>query len=186
MFAIDSGHGGEYVVGGINQPQEPFRAAGDPPLEQSLPSVGPTAPLGNPTGQRRSAPPVDPQPADGDRPSYPANLSSPPLLYPGYSADQYGPHPVGRPSGTNRTAIAALVTSLVGLLFCGLPSVAGLIIGIVALSQTKRTGQKGRGLALAASIIGGVGIALFFGAVILFLVAASDECGLVKHHTGCY
>jgi hypothetical protein len=93
---------------------------------------------------------------------------------------------VGRPSGTNRTAIAALVTSLVGLLFCGLPSVVGLVIAIVALGQTKRTGQKGRGLAMAASIIGGLGIALFFGAAILFLVAASDECGLVKHHTGCY
>jgi hypothetical protein len=83
-------------------------------------------------------------------------------------------------------AIAALVTSLVGLLFCGLPSIVGMVLGMVALGETKRTGQKGRGLALAGIIIGAVVIVVVVGAVILFLVAASDECGLVNHHTGCY
>jgi hypothetical protein len=61
-----------------------------------------------------------------------------------------------------------------------------MVLGIVALGETKRTGQKGRGLALAAAIIGGVVIVVVVGGVILFVVKLSGECGLVNHHTGCY
>jgi hypothetical protein len=170
------------VVGGINQPDEPFRAVQDPSLEQSQPSGDPTPQLGYPP----SAPPVYPQPGDGYRSFDPAHRSSPPPRYPGYPADPHDHYPMGRPSGTNRKAIAALVTSLVGLLFCGLPSIVGMVLGIVALGETKRTGQKGRGLALAAAIIGGVVIVVVVGGVILFVVKLSGECGLVNHHTGCY
>ncbi len=62
-----------------------------------------------------------------------------------------------KPPGTNGKAIAALVTSLAGLLFCGLPSIAGIILGIVAMRETKRTGQDGFGLAVAGVAIGGGG-----------------------------
>lgn len=53
---------------------------------------------------------------------------------------------------TNGFAIAALVTSLVGLL-CG-GSVLGLIFGLIALSQIRRTGQRGRGMAITGVVVG--------------------------------
>ncbi|WP_431235504.1 DUF4190 domain-containing protein [Mycolicibacterium psychrotolerans] len=52
------------------------------------------------------------------------------------------------------------MTSLAGLLLCGLPSIAGIILGIVAMRETKRTGQDGFGLAVAGVAIGAVIIAL--------------------------
>lgn len=61
-----------------------------------------------------------------------------------------------RPVGTNGAAVASLITSLVGLLFCGIPSTAGLILGIIAMRQTRRTGQDGHGIAVAGTVIGGV------------------------------
>jgi len=74
-----------------------------------------------------------------------------------------------KPPGTNGKAVAALACSLGGLLFCGLPSVVGLILGIVAMRETKRTGQEGYGLALAGTIIGGL-VTVGFVLYILFFV----------------
>ncbi|MGW0159017.1 DUF4190 domain-containing protein [Mycobacterium sp. NPDC003323] len=95
----------------------------------------------------------------GDRPlEYPDDAALPPPVhhppYPGYPA--YPGYPPPRPVGTNGMAIGALVSALAGLVFCGLPSVAGLILGVIAMRQTKRSGQDGYGLALAGTIIGGV------------------------------
>lgn len=77
-----------------------------------------------------------PYPAYPSYPSYPG--------YPGYPA---------RPPGTNGKAIAALATALGGLICCGLPSIVGLVLGIIAMRETRRTGQKGFGLAAAAVVI---------------------------------
>jgi Domain of unknown function (DUF4190) len=64
-----------------------------------------------------------------------------------------------KPPGTNGKAIAALVTSLVGLMCCGLPSIAGLILGVIAMRETRRTGQDGYAIALVGAIIGGLVVA---------------------------
>ena len=72
----------------------------------------------------------------------------------------------GKPLGTNGKAIASLVTALAGLVFCGLPSIAGLILGIIAMRECRRSGQDGYGLALAGTIIGGLITAL----VVLYFV----------------
>jgi hypothetical protein len=70
--------------------------------------------------------------------------------------------PYAEPSSTNGKAIGALVTSLAGvpLCFCLVPSIVGIVLGIVAMNDVKKTGQQGRGMALAAIIVGGVTIAL--------------------------
>ena len=80
-------------------------------------------------------------------------------VYPGYQP--YDPYRPGKPLGTNGKAIASLVTALAGLVFCGLPSIAGFILGIIAMRECRRTGQDGYGLALAGTIIGGLITALF-------------------------
>ena len=69
-------------------------------------------------------------------------------------------------------AIAALVTSAgIVLLCCGLPSIVGLILGVVGMRETKRTGQDGYGIALIGAIIGGLAVAgwvIYPAAVIIY------------------
>ncbi|GAB4100773.1 DUF4190 domain-containing protein [Sinomonas halotolerans] len=54
---------------------------------------------------------------------------------------------------TNGLAIAALISSF-------FISLLGVILGHIALNQIKRTGEGGRGLAIAGLVIGYAGIAL--------------------------
>ena len=107
----------------------------------------PYAAVDYPTAYPPLPPPVYPQAAP-----YPTG-------YPGYQA--YDPYRVVKPPGTNGKAIAALVCALAGLMFCGLPSIAGLILGIIGMRECRRTGQDGYGLALAGTIVGGLVVALF-------------------------
>lgn len=123
-------------------PEQPFRGAEYPPLEQSAPQADPYAPVDYPTSYPPLPPPVYPQPA-----------------YLGYNP--YDPFRPAKPPGTNGKAIAALVTALGGLMFCGLPSLAGLVLGPIAMRECRRTGQDGFGIALAGTIIGGVVTALW-------------------------
>lgn len=127
-------------------PEQPFRGAEFPPLERSAAQPDPYAPVDYPRGYPPLPPPVYPQ-----APAYPNT-------YPGYPP--YDPYRLGKPLGTNGKAIAALVCALAGLMFCGLPSIAGLILGIVAMRECRRTGQDGYGLALAGTIVGGLVVAL--------------------------
>jgi hypothetical protein len=126
-------------------PDQPFRGGEYPPLEQSAPQADPYAPVDYPTGYPPLPPPVYPQPCG--------------YTYPGYPS--YGPYRQAKPPGTNGKAIAALVTALAGLMFCGLPSTAGLILGPIAMRECRRTGQDGYGIALAGAIIGGLVTALW-------------------------
>ena len=82
----------------------------------------------------------------------------------------------GRPAGTNGKAIAALVTSLAGLVFCGVPSIVGLILGIIAMRETKRTGQDGHGMALAGVIVGALAVVgwLLYAVIIVFAIAVTS------------
>jgi hypothetical protein len=92
----------------------------------------------------------------------------PPPSYP----PAYGPgggYPQA-PSGTNGLAIAALICSLIGLCCGGVLSIVGIILGFVAKSQIRRTGQGGSGMATAAIVIGFVIIVLW---VIYVIVAAA-------------
>ena len=54
----------------------------------------------------------------------------------------------------NKPAIIGLVLSIISVFGLGLAGIAGFILGIVALVQIKHTHEKGRGLAIAAIIVG--------------------------------
>src|SRR3989344_2581016 len=54
----------------------------------------------------------------------------------------------------NKPAIIGLVLSIISVFGVGLAGIAGFILGIVALVQIKHTHDKGRGLAIAAIIVG--------------------------------
>ncbi len=84
-----------------------------------------------------------------------------------------GPQPgwyAPQPQKTNALAIVAFVMSLA----CALPLVP-LILGIIALSQIRTRGEKGKGLAVAAIVIHGVTIAFYGIFVVLGLTGALDD-----------
>jgi hypothetical protein len=84
-----------------------------------------------------------PGPGAYQEPTYGPGPYPPPGGYPGPG---YPPPPAQKP-GTNGFAIASLIFGIIGGVLLG------FIFGFIALSQTKRTGQNGRGLALAGVIL---------------------------------
>jgi hypothetical protein len=87
-------------------------------------------------------------------PEYPPQPPQPPQ----YGLPRYGqpfpaaPHQRYVPPGRNGFAIAALVFSLIGGI------VFSIVFGILALVQTRRSGQKGRRMAASALVLSGVWI----------------------------
>ncbi|MEU3658233.1 DUF4190 domain-containing protein [Streptomyces sp. NPDC032940] len=77
----------------------------------------------------------------------------------------YGAFP--RQAPVNGVAIAALVLGLL----CFVPA-AGLVLGLIALRQIRRKGERGKGLAVAGSVLSSVGLALWV--VSLSTGAAAD------------
>ena len=145
----------------MSHPYEPHRGGEYPPLESFAAQPDPYAPVDYPTGYPPLPPPV-----------YPQGGGYLPPPYPGYPP--YDPYRQGKPLGTNGKAIASLVSSLAGLLFCGLPSIAGLILGVIAMRECRRTGQDGYGFAVAGTVVGALVtalIALYF--IFIIGIAAS-------------
>ena len=157
-----------------------------PSQDNSFSPVDPHAPINYP--EYPAYPPAYPPPAYPPPPPYPPGpyQAGPPGYgmpppYPGYQ-DPYNPYQrYQNPSSTNGLAIASLVTSVGGLLL-GIPltfvcwigfliPVVGVVLGIVALSQIKRTQQQGRGLAIAGISVGGGAIALTVIALVVFVAA---------------
>lgn len=145
-----------------SDPEKPSEAGATeyPPLEDAAPQPDPSQPVDYPS-DAGLPPPIYPPPPYPGAAGYPSQ----PGYYPGY--DPYRPV---KPPGTNGKAIAALVTSLAGLFCCGVPSIVGLILGVVAMRETKRTGQDGYAIALIGAIIGGLAVA---GWVIYLLLSIS-------------
>ncbi|GHG95844.1 DUF4190 domain-containing protein [Streptomyces lanatus] len=71
-----------------------------------------------------------------------------------YGHPGYGPY--GRPVSINGLAIASLVLGIL----CFVPAV-GLVLGLIALAQIKRKGERGKGMAVAGSILSTVGLVLW-------------------------
>ncbi|BBX23487.1 hypothetical protein MTER_28980 [Mycolicibacter terrae] len=156
-----------YPQGGYPPPPPP---AGFPPP----PSAGGYPPrFDAPSG---GYPPPPGYGAPGEYPGY----SAPPGYPPGYGpppgyapGNGYGtPYPggyfnPGQPQKTNVLAVSSLVVALLGLLFWPL-ALVGAVLGVVALSQIKRTGEAGHGIAVAGTAVGAAAVVLSF---ILAMVA---------------
>jgi hypothetical protein len=130
-------------------PQDPFATPGDDqpqdrPQDPSQPQAPP--PYGQP--QPGSVPADYPQPGYGQQ----------------YAQQPFGQPPHPQAQGTSALAIGALISAF-------LCSPLGIILGFVAKSQIKKTGQSGDGLATAAIIVGVVSMLL---GIVLFASGMSD------------
>lgn len=150
---------------------------GEPARPNPYPAGDPFAPAETARYQPPQHPPAPGIPGQGG-PTQQYPVANDPYVNfvppPAYPAPAYGQFPQSRP--TNSLAIAALIASLVGAglgpFTCGaglIGSIAGPIMGAVALNQIKETGEDGRGLALGGIIVGLATIALCLVAV-LFVV----------------
>lgn len=152
-----------YGTSGSGLPPSKFGAGytvGDQDAE-AAPAYGYPSQYPPPAPEPPAAPtryPTPPPPtAGGAPPQYP-----PPPQYP-VMAVPVGYVPAAR---TNSMAIAALVSSLV-------VAPLGIVFGHIALSQINRTGEDGRGLAIAGLVIGYIltGIFVIWIAVMIVLGA---------------
>lgn len=94
--------------------------------------------------------------------NYPQNQQGQPYQNQPYSG--YAP----QSNRTNGLAIASLITSF-------FISIVGIILGHIALSQIKQTGENGRGLAIAGLVIGYASLAIgLIAAILVFGLAAGS------------
>jgi hypothetical protein len=123
-----------------------------------------------------------PQAASFQSPNYPPPPGGPAGIHygpPPPVPGPYPPYPMPRP--TNTMAIVALVSSLI-------VAPLGIIFGHISLSQIKRSGEDGRGLAIAGTVIGYVGTVLAALSLVFFLVvmgamtAALHRAGSGRSH----
>ncbi|WP_053175718.1 DUF4190 domain-containing protein [Nonomuraea sp. SBT364] len=76
----------------------------------------------------------------------------------GYPPQYGGPVP---PRPTSGMAVASLVLGIVGLLFCGLTSIPGAIVGHIAMARIKRTGEEGQSMAMGGLVTSYITIVLW-------------------------
>lgn len=138
----------------MSNPNDPNASPAGPPPQPEQPSSPQYAP---PAAPQYSAP--QPQYAAPQQPLAPQYQTQPPVR------------------ATNTLAIIALITSF-------FLSVVGVILGHISLSQIKRTGEGGRGLAIAALVVGYIGIAVWaiVIAVWFFAIIAVASAGVSSNY----
>lgn len=137
--------------------------------------------------QPSDVPPAPPAPGSAQPPA-------PPYAAPGYGQQPYGQQPYGQqpygqpayaqqpygqpPYGyapaqpTNVLAIISLVASIAGLIVIPfLGSIAAVITGHMSLKQLRTSGENGRGMALAGTIIGWIGTGFWLLLIIIWGIA---------------
>lgn len=149
----------ERAEGAPTPPTSGYPPPAYPPQGYSQPSQPPpsTMPTGygspgnlDPAAHGSGSPPGYGQPYPGGFP--PPGYGRP---YPGGSLPPGGQGPYGGPQlpGTNRLAIASLIASFIGWLV-GIGAIVGIVLGVIAINQIKRTPQEGHGLAVAGIAVG--------------------------------
>ena len=98
----------------------------------------------------------------------------------GYSTD---PVHNTEPAGTDPFAITALVLGIAGIIFSwtlfGVPSILGLIFGIVAMNRCKKEGRAGYGMALAGMIVSIIILVIYFIIIALAMATISSAFGAI-------
>lgn len=98
----------------------------------------------------------------GQQPPSAGGYGQQPPSYGGYAQQGYGQgygqaygqpgYGYAPPRSTNGMAVASLVLGIIGLVFCGLTSIPGVILGHIALNRIKKTGEEGSGMAIGGLV----------------------------------
>ncbi|AYF97518.1 DUF4190 domain-containing protein [Protaetiibacter intestinalis] len=141
-----------------------------PPPAAAAPAAAPPAPA--PAPAYASAPAA---PAYQPVPTTPAPYAPAPYTVGGV-AYAYAPR-------TDPLALTSMILSLVGLLFwiLGIP---GVILGHIALSRIKRTGEGGKGMAIAGIAVGYAVIAFLLIYVAFFVIVFSSTYNSYSDYSG--
>ena len=140
-------------------PEVPAAQAPAPEVPAAPAAPAAPAPAAAPVAEPAIAPPAYTQP-----PAYAAAPPAPPAPGAPVAGAPYPGQPQQQPP-MNALAIVALIGGI-------LMNVVGIICGHIALAQIKRTGERGRGMALAGTIIGYVSLAASIIGIIFFFVFA--------------
>jgi len=138
------------------------------------------APANQPDSNEPTPPPAYTPPAPpayGAAPAAPAYGAAP--AAPAYGAapaapQAYSPQGYGQQAAGDKWNVLAII-SLVSAFFVSLDAV---ICGHIALNQIKRTGEKGRGLAIAGLVLGYLGLIsgiIFIVVVVLVTIAGIND-----------
>ncbi|WP_213816091.1 DUF4190 domain-containing protein [Glaciihabitans sp. dw_435] len=157
------------------EPQLPAPAPYTPPVADAQPAYTPPVADAQPAytppvadAQPAYAPPAAPAPYQSRQYGQPGGV--PP--YAGQPGSPYQPPYI--PLASQRTNTLAII-SLVTAFFL---SPAAVITGHMALSQIKRTGEGGNGLAVAGLILGYVGV--FFGLIWFAFIIVATVAGIAE------
>jgi DUF1707 SHOCT-like domain/Domain of unknown function (DUF4190) len=93
-----------------------------------------------------------------------------------------GPAMVTPVTKTNGFAIASLACGLAQFVFGPPATISAIVLGYVARSQIKRTGEQGAGLALAGLILGWAAVILGIALITVVLVISAGTHGTVHMH----
>jgi uncharacterized protein DUF4190 len=157
----------------VNHSTEGTTTVTDPNLPEQQPGGAvPPPPPPPPSAPGYGAPQAQPPAAPAYGQQAPAYGQQPPAY--GQPAPAYGQPAVayGQPAKkTNVLAIVSLIASIAGFVIAwGIGSIVGIICGHISLSQIKKTGEEGRGLAVAGLIVGYIGLALAILSVIIIAI----------------
>ena len=134
----------------MTYPNDPYGSGGQ---YGQQPPYGQQQPYGQPPAYGQQQPQYGQQPYGQQPYGYPQQYPQP-----GYPANQ-----------SNGLAVGALICSAVGILLCGLPTIAGIIMGHIAYGKAQRGEAGGKGTAMAAFIVGYVAIFLNILFVVIYL-----------------
>lgn len=161
-----------HLVGHTDQVGEPPDA---PDPAQPLPPAPPlpdVPPYAAPPGWQPPPPPYAAPPGWQPPPPPPPPYGAPPNWQSGYS-----PYGYPAPGNTNGFAIAALVCAIVFSVVPFLGVALGIGFGITGLRQCAARNERGRGLAIAGIVIGGLGALFWILALIGLAVDSSGSSG---------
>ncbi|BAD55109.1 DUF4190 domain-containing protein [Nocardia farcinica] len=140
----------------------------DSGASSSVPQYPTSGPSGYPSApQYPQQPPQYQQPQyQPPQPQYPQSSGPSYPQQPGYGYPQAGGYqPYGAPpsGGLNGMALASMIVSIAGVASCCfiVPSIVGLVLGVVAMNQMKTSGDyNGKGMAQAGIWVGAAGAVL--------------------------
>ncbi|HEY5359477.1 MAG TPA: DUF4190 domain-containing protein [Streptosporangiaceae bacterium] len=120
------------------------------------------------------------EPPQYGQPQYGQPGSAPPSQYGQYGETQYGqygaPGSYGPPR-TNPLAIASLCCGIGQVLLGVLAGIPAIVLGVIALNQIRKRGERGRGLAIAGLVLGILGLVITVGAIIALVVVGAHKAG---------